>query len=63
MRSWQGRPLVGPRGPTGALAVTAAGSTVAVPTGGGTVDVLDSRTERPTRRARCVQRRRAPDRW
>jgi WD40 repeat protein len=56
---WLARPFLGPRGPTGVLAVTAEGSSVAVPKDGGSVDLLDSRTLRPTRR--IAFRRAAPD--
>jgi WD40 repeat protein len=46
-----GRPFrVGPPSPTGVPTVMAAGSTVAVPNDGGSVDLLDSRTLTPTRR-------------
>jgi DNA-binding SARP family transcriptional activator/WD40 repeat protein len=54
-----GRPFrVGPRTPTGVLAVTAAGSSFAVPNDGGDVDLLDSRT--PTRMGHIRVRRVAP---
>jgi DNA-binding SARP family transcriptional activator/WD40 repeat protein len=46
---WEGRPFrVGPRGPTGVLALTAEGSSVAVPNDDGSVGLLDTRTLRST---------------